>query len=96
MDGTYNIVAHTPIGAMNGSFTLETVAEGLSVKVVLTGNDLTVSGTRDGDAFAFDCTLNAAGMDVAMRFEGTAKDGKLDAKANTGYGPITVEGALAE
>lgn len=95
VDGTYEVVARTPMGARKAKVTLSS-GEGRCEASVTVGNKRkSATGSLDGDAFSFSGTVSSPLGKIPYQLEGTADGVTLDATARTKRGTVSIHGNRA-
>lgn len=95
IDGTYNLIVRTPLGARKGVANLSDKDGVLTATVTVKGRSQHATGTADGDAFAF---VGKAKSPVGMldyRINGHVDGDDITAVCSTSKGEFPINGKRA-
>lgn len=94
IDGTYNIVADTPMGKIESTLILKTDGSSLSGSVhsVKTGTVEFDGGMADGNRFEFDVVMKSLLLKLKIHNTGTVDGDNISGELRTSMGNSTYSG----
>lgn len=94
IDGTYQAQVETPIGAKQGTLTLQQQSAALTGNLHVLGSDTAIeNGVLEGDALSFSGTLSVPFIGaLPFTFEGTFQNDEIHGTARTKMGEIAIAG----
>ena len=92
LDGTYDVIAKTPIGDVKAVITLEAKGDKLLATAKAKGIKKKIEGTANGDAFSFKDEIKILTKSLRFDMHGEVVENLILASATTNVGDITVEG----
>ena len=97
IDGTYQAQVETPIGAKQGTLTLQQQSGALTGNLHVLGRDTAIeNGVLEGDALSFSGTLSVPFIGaLPFTFEGTSQNDEIHGTARTKMGEIAIAGKRA-
>lgn len=97
IDGTYQAQVETPIGAKQGTLTLQQQSAALTGVLHVLGSDTAIeNGVLEGDALSFSGTLSVPFIGaLPFTFEGTFQNDEIHGTARTKMGEIAIAGKRA-
>ena len=97
VDGTYNIVSHTPIGDQASKVTLKTDGTALSGQSEdpMSGVTAFTGGTVNGNEFSFSMSPKTPMGELKLDLKGTVDGDKISGTAVSMFGPAPFDGSRA-
>lgn len=97
IDGTYNIIANTPMGKMEITLTLKTDGDSVSgsTSSAMMGNIEFSGGKVDGNSFEFEMEMNSPMGKIEMTNIGTVDGDNVSGEVKTSMGNSTYTGTRA-
>lgn len=93
IDGTYNVMLKTPMGVKKGELVFSTQGSELIGKLVVMGNDNPfVTGSVNGNQFAFTGEIKTAMGKVSYECTGSVDGDSLEGVAKTKKGNMSLSG----
>ncbi|MBT1169623.1 hypothetical protein [Bifidobacterium sp. SO4] len=95
IDGTYNVIVRTPLGARKGVVDLSDKDGVLTATVTVKGRTQNATGTADSDAFAFSGKAKTPVGMLDYRINGHVDGDDITAVCLTAKGEFSISGKRA-
>jgi hypothetical protein len=97
VDGTYNVIANTPMGKMESTITLVTDGDSLSGSVAsaMMGTVEFSGGKVDGNSFSFEMEMNSPMGKMQMTNTGSVDGDNISGEVKTSMGNSAYTGTRA-
>ncbi|AQP41316.1 Uncharacterised protein [Streptococcus gallolyticus] len=93
IDGNYNVILKTPMGAKKGELHLEATNDVLTGNITVGGKGTALeNGTVSGDNFSFSGSLKSALGNITYDCSGTVEENALVATVKTKKGNFQLKG----
>ncbi len=95
VDGTYNIIVQTPMGAQKSKITLKTDGDSLNGTDESAMGTSTLTGTAKGNEVQWEETVKTPMGEIKLSFKGEVEGNKISGQVTSPFGSVPFEGTRA-